>query len=60
MAATLLIAAQNDDVIPLWSTRALLDHLPRSLATLTIIPGVGHNTISDSPLYLPLLTGTPP
>ena len=59
-AATQLIAAQNDEVIPLSSTRALLDHLPKSLATLTIIPGVGHNTISDSPLYIPLLKGTPP
>jgi pimeloyl-ACP methyl ester carboxylesterase len=58
-AATQLLAAQNDEVIPLSSTRALLRHLPESLATLTIIPGVGHNTISESPLYIPLLRGTP-
>lgn len=58
-APTQLIAAQNDEVIPLSSTEALLRRLPQSLATLTIIPGVGHNTLSGSPLYIPLLRGTP-
>ncbi len=56
-APTQLIAAQYDEVIPLASTAALLKHLPRSLATLTVIPGVGHNTISESPQYVPLLRG---
>jgi uncharacterized protein len=58
-ALTQLIAAQNDEVIPLSSTEALLRHLPQSSATLTVIPGVGHNTISESPQYIPLLRGTP-
>ena len=58
-APTQLIAAQNDEVIPLSSTEALLRRLPQSLASMTIIPGVAHNTISESPLYIPLLRGTP-
>jgi uncharacterized protein len=58
-APTQLIAAQNDEVIPVSSTEALFRHLPPSLATLTIIPGVGHNTISESPQYIPLLRGRP-
>jgi pimeloyl-ACP methyl ester carboxylesterase len=56
---TQFIAAQDDEVIPLSSTEALYEHLPHSFATLTIIPGVGHNTISESPEYVPALRGTP-
>jgi pimeloyl-ACP methyl ester carboxylesterase len=48
-APTQLIAAQNDEVIPAANTEALYKHLPQSLATLTVIPGVGHNSISESP-----------
>jgi uncharacterized protein len=54
-APTHLIAAQNDEVIPFASTEALFKHLPQSLAKLTIIPGVSHNSISESPEYIPLL-----
>ena len=57
-APTQLIAAQNDEVIPLASTEALYEHLPKSLATLTIIPNVSHNTVSESPDYIPLLRET--
>jgi len=58
-APTQLIAAQNDEVIPAASTEALYEHLPESLATLTVIRGVGHNSISESPEYIPALRGTP-
>jgi pimeloyl-ACP methyl ester carboxylesterase len=58
-APTQLIAAQNDEVIPAANTEALYRHLPRSLATLIMIPGVGHNSISESPRYIPALKGTP-
>ncbi len=58
-APTQLIAAQNDEIIPLASTEALYQHLPQSLAKLTIIPNVSHNTISESPEYIPLLRKTP-
>jgi pimeloyl-ACP methyl ester carboxylesterase len=58
-APTLLIAAQHDEVIPFTSTEALYQHLPQTLAKLTIIPGVSHNSISESPEYIPLLRETP-
>jgi pimeloyl-ACP methyl ester carboxylesterase len=58
-APTQLIAAQNDEVIPLSSTEALYKQLPRALATLTLIPGVDHNRISESPQYILSLRGTP-
>ncbi len=58
-APTQLIAAQNDEVIHLASTQALYKHFSQSLATLTVIPGVGHNTISESPDYIALLRERP-
>jgi uncharacterized protein len=58
-APTRLIAAEYDEVIPLASTRALVECFPASLAALTVIPAVGHNTISESPKYVALLKGTP-
>jgi uncharacterized protein len=54
-APTQLIAAQNDEVIPLARTESLHRYFAHSLATLTVIRGVGHNTISDSPEYIPAL-----
>jgi pimeloyl-ACP methyl ester carboxylesterase len=58
-APTRLIAAQDDEVIPFASTQSLFEHFPKTSATLTVVPGVGHNSISDSPDYVPLLRGTP-
>ena len=58
-APTLLIAAQNDEVIPFTSTEALYKQLPQSLAKLVVIPDVSHNTISESREYMPLLRRTP-
>jgi pimeloyl-ACP methyl ester carboxylesterase len=43
-APTQLIAAQNDEIIPLASTEALYRHLPKSLAKLTIIPNLLRKT----------------
>ena len=57
-APTQMIAAQNDEVIPLASTDSLSKRLPQSLTTLTVIKGVGHNDISDSREYVRLLAGT--
>ncbi|HMD75566.1 MAG TPA: alpha/beta fold hydrolase [Steroidobacteraceae bacterium] len=54
-APTLILAAQHDEVIPRSSTESLLTHFPRGLATLTIVEGAGHNTISESPEFIPLL-----
>jgi uncharacterized protein len=58
-APTQLIAAQNDEVIPRASTESLYRHFPESLATLTVIPGVGHNSISESPEYISAIKVTP-
>ncbi|MEB0040003.1 hypothetical protein [Pseudomonas sp. MH10] len=52
---TLFIAAQDDHVIPRSSTEALLAHFKPGVATMTVIPDSGHNTLSDSPVYLELL-----
>jgi pimeloyl-ACP methyl ester carboxylesterase len=58
-APTRLITAQNDEVIPASSTAALYKHFSPSIATLTVLPNVGHNTISESPDYLRLLGNAP-
>ena len=58
-APTSIIAAENDEVIPRASTEALYAHFRRGLARLTIIRGAGHNTIAESPDYIPLLKGAP-
>lgn len=52
---TLVIAAEHDEVIPRSSTDALLARFPRGVATVRVIAGTGHNTISDSPEYVPTL-----
>jgi pimeloyl-ACP methyl ester carboxylesterase len=48
---TLLIAAENDEVIPRASTEDLYSRFTPGVAALQVIPGVGHNTISNNPLY---------
>ncbi|WP_160107155.1 alpha/beta hydrolase [Pseudomonas izuensis] len=52
---TRLIAAGHDEVIPPSSTQRLLSHFPAGVATLQVIAGTGHNSISESPEYLRLL-----
>lgn len=52
---TRLIAASDDEVIPASSTRRLFSHFPEGVATLKVIAGTGHNSISDSPEYLKAL-----
>jgi pimeloyl-ACP methyl ester carboxylesterase len=52
---TRLIAAERDEVIPASSTRQLYGHFSAGVATLQIIEGTGHNSISDSPEYLKAL-----
>ncbi|MBC7954282.1 MAG: alpha/beta fold hydrolase [Cytophagales bacterium] len=59
-APTLLIAAENDEVIPRASTEQLFARFGPGRATLRVLPRVSHNTVSQHPLYLPLLSGTQP
>jgi pimeloyl-ACP methyl ester carboxylesterase len=58
-APTLVVAAEHDEIIPRWSTDALYAHFREGVASLVIVANSGHNTISDSPEYIPLLRGTP-
>jgi pimeloyl-ACP methyl ester carboxylesterase len=56
---TRLIAAEQDEVIPSSSTQRLLSHFPAGVATLQVIAGTGHNSISNSPEYLKALWEDP-
>jgi len=52
---TLLLGAEFDEVIPRASTERLGAGFTKGIASLVIIPGVGHNTISHSAQYLDVL-----
>jgi len=54
-APTKIIAAGDDEVIPRSSTERLRTRFKPGIVTYTVIPGVGHNTISDSADYLRLI-----
>jgi pimeloyl-ACP methyl ester carboxylesterase len=54
---TLLVMAEQDEVIPAASTRRLATRFNPGVASLTVIPGVGHNSISGSPRYFEILRG---
>jgi pimeloyl-ACP methyl ester carboxylesterase len=58
-APTLLIAAENDEVIPRASTDALRARFAPGVAALQVVAGADHNTISSSPAYPGLLRGRP-
>jgi pimeloyl-ACP methyl ester carboxylesterase len=49
---TLIVAAENDEVIPRASTDDLYSRFKPGVASLQVIPGAGHNSLSASPLYL--------
>jgi pimeloyl-ACP methyl ester carboxylesterase len=54
---TLLIAAEQDQVIPRASSDALFGHFTQGVAALKVIPAAGHNSLSQRPEYLALLKG---
>ena len=58
-APTLIVAAQQDEVIPPASTSLLATRFAPGVARTVTIAAVGHNTISDDPAYAALLAGTP-
>ncbi len=57
-APTTVIAAEHDEVIPRESTQALVASFPPGIATLGVVRGAGHNTISDGQEYARLLRGS--
>ena len=56
-APTTLVAAEHDEVIPRWSTDRLHARFGQGIARLIVLPGTGHNTISNHPLYLDIVRG---
>ncbi|MFC5477000.1 alpha/beta hydrolase [Massilia suwonensis] len=58
-APTLLIAAGNDEIIPAQSTALLLSRFARGVASMRVIDGAGHNSISAYPAYLAYLRDQP-
>jgi pimeloyl-ACP methyl ester carboxylesterase len=48
---TLILMAEQDEVIPAASTRRLAARFNPGVAYLKVLPGVGHNSISGSPRY---------
>ncbi len=56
-APTTLIAAERDEVIPRASTDLLHARFGSGIARLHVLPGTGHNDISQHPLYEELLRG---
>jgi hypothetical protein len=55
-APTRIIVAEDDEVVPRASTDRLRTRFKDGIVSWVIVPGVGHNSISDSPDYLALLS----
>ena len=53
---TKIIVAGNDEVIPRASTERLRTRFKDGIVSYVVVPGVGHNTISNSQDYLRLLS----
>lgn len=51
-APTFLVAAENDQVIPLANTQRLFNSFARNVATLQLIPNRNHDDIMENPDYL--------
>jgi pimeloyl-ACP methyl ester carboxylesterase len=56
-APTLILVAEHDEVIPRWSTDQLQSRFGGGIAIMKVIPGAGHNTISEEPAYWKALRG---
>jgi pimeloyl-ACP methyl ester carboxylesterase len=52
---TFILLAERDEVIPRASSELLHGRFAKGAAHLKVIPGTGHNTISESPVYLDAL-----
>jgi pimeloyl-ACP methyl ester carboxylesterase len=54
-APTLILAAQYDEVIPAWSTQLLLSRFAKGIASMKVVNGADHNSISQDDSYISLL-----
>lgn len=54
-APTLIVAAGDDEIIPAASTHRLLQHFAPGVASMRVIAGAGHNTISGTQEYVSAL-----
>ena len=52
---TFILMAEHDEVIPRASSELLHGRFAKGAAQLKVIPGTGHNTISESPVYFEAL-----
>lgn len=56
-APTLVIAAEHDEIVPRATSESLHGQFRMGVAALKVVGGTSHNTISESPDYIPLLQG---
>jgi hypothetical protein len=56
-APTLVIAAEHDEIVPRATSESLHGQFRMGVAALEVVGGTSHNTISESPDYIPLLQG---
>jgi len=56
-APTTIVAAEHDEVIPRKSAELLFTRFAKGIATIEVLPGVGHNTIEQSPRYWGVVRG---
>lgn len=56
---TLILAAAHDEIIPRANTESLLRAFAPGVAEMAVIPGVGHNSISESPRYWAMMGDDP-
>jgi hypothetical protein len=54
-APTRMMVAEQDEIVPRASSERLRTRFKNGIASYVVIPGVGHNSISDNADYLPLL-----
>lgn len=54
-APTLILAAGQDEIVPAASTRRLLSRFAPGVASMRVIEGAGHNSISEHAAYLSAL-----
>jgi len=51
-APVLMVVANEDEIVPRARSEALIKAFPASQVRVEVVPGVGHNTLDESPAYL--------